>query len=111
NESHVPDANPGWTPRDGLSTLRIVPAPTTALPFMRRTSTDIVLVHARWSAQLAGMSAAVGGSWGLLAGVGPVRIRQVAPSNTSRSRAFQYSGRCELIRITSLPSRGQVIGP
>jgi hypothetical protein len=76
---------------------------------MRRTLTSIVSVYARFSCQSAGRSASNGPV--LKPSTGSVRAVQDWPSNSSRLRAFQYSGEAETTRMTSLPSRGHVIGP
>ena len=78
---------------------------------IRRMLTEIVLVQAGQFGQSSVTSASHGSSPWATGGVGVRRCVQARPLNTSRSRAFQYSGSSEVTRITSLPSRGQVIGP
>ena len=102
---------PGWVSRDALRTLTIVPAPSTSGVRIRFTETAIVDVQAGRFCQSSGRSASnVAEPTSCVSG-GCSRICQEIPLNMSRSRAFQYSGSPEVTRMTSLPSRGQVIGP
>ena len=75
---------------------------------MRRTLTSIVSVNARCSFQAAGKSPSNGLP---KPSTRSERVVQAWPLNRSRLRAFQYSGGLETTRMTSLPSRGHVIGP
>ena len=76
---------------------------------MRRIETSMSFVHAGRVAQSSGMSSANSSS--PCGSIGVERVVHAVLVKTSRLRAFQYSGSVETTRMTSLPSRGQVIGP
>ena len=88
----------------------IVPAPITSVVWTRLTKTSISLVHAGRSAQSSGTSDSQGSSVRRVSWMSS-RICHALPLNVSRLRAFQYSGSPDTTRMTSLPSRGQLIGP
>ena len=85
-------------------TAVVIPAVTNVSVRMLRSVTSICCDQRCWFAMssgswLLGSSLRWRGSW-----------RQVSPSNTSRSAAFQYAGIDALTRSSSRPSRGQFSG-